>query len=191
MLEHIERLKYLQAVNLPDGIGRSLHQNRLLKLAREGGQMRAAELAKFEPQRRYATLVALVVEGIASVTDEIVDLHDRILGRIFSAAKQRHQQQFQEAGKAINDKVRLYSKIGRALLEARQSGTDAFAAIESVIPWDAFVASVTDAQKLAPSDDFDYLPRVADSRYSHRRYHHRLLHHCHHHCRYRCGYGYG
>ncbi len=170
MLEHIERLKYLQAVDLPDGIGRSLHQNRLLKLAREGGQMRAAELAKFEPQRRYATLVALVVEGVATVTDEIVDLHDRILGRIFNAAKQRHQQQFQEAGKAINDKVRLYSKIGRALLEARQSGTDAFAAIESVIPWEAFVASVTEAQKLAPSDDFDYLPRVVDSHAMVRRY---------------------
>ena len=170
VLEHIGRLKYLQAVDLPDGIGRSLHQNRLLKLAREGGQMRAAELAKFEPQRRYATLVALVVEGVATVTDEIVDLHDRILGRIFNAAKQRHQQQFQEAGKAINDKVRLYSKIGRALLEARQSGTDAFAAIESVIPWEAFVASVTDAQKLAPSDDFDYLPRVVDSHAMVRRY---------------------
>ncbi len=170
MLEHIERLKYLQAADLPDGIGRSLHQNRLLKLAREGGQMRAAELAKFEPLRRYGTLVALVVEGVATVTDEIVDLHDRILGRIFNAAKQRHQRQFQEAGKAINDKVRLYSKIGRALLEARQSGTDAFAAIESVIPWEAFVASVTEAQKLAPSDDFDYLPRVVDSHAMVRRY---------------------
>ncbi len=112
MLEHIERLKYLQAVDLPDGIGRSLHQNRLLKLAREGGQMPAAELAKFEPLRRYATLVALAVEGVATVTDEIVDLHDRILGRVFNAAKQRHQQQFQEASKTINDKVRLYSKIG-------------------------------------------------------------------------------
>ena len=81
-----------------------------------------------------------------------------------------HQQQFQEAGKAINDKVRLYSKIGRALLEARQSGTDAFAAIESVMPWEAFVASVTEAQKLAPSDDFDYLHRVADSHALVRRY---------------------
>ena len=65
MLGHIERLKYLQTVELPDGIGRSLHQNRLLKLAREGGQMRAAELAKFEPQRRYAPLVALVVGPVA------------------------------------------------------------------------------------------------------------------------------
>ena len=64
--------------------------NRLLKLAREGGQMRAAELAQFEPLRRCATLVTLVVEGVATVTDEIIDLHDRILGRIFNAAKQRH-----------------------------------------------------------------------------------------------------
>jgi len=92
MLEHIGRLGYLQAVGHPDGIGRSLHQNRLLKLAHTGGQTRAAELAKFEPQRRHATLVALVVEGVATVTDEIVDLHGRMLGRIFDAAKQRHQQ---------------------------------------------------------------------------------------------------
>jgi hypothetical protein len=31
-------------------------------------------------QRRYATLVALAIEGMATVTDEIIDLHDRILG---------------------------------------------------------------------------------------------------------------
>ena len=44
-----------------------IHQNRLLKIAREGGQMTPADLAKFEPQRRYATLVALAVEGTATV----------------------------------------------------------------------------------------------------------------------------
>ncbi|WP_458259588.1 MULTISPECIES: DUF4158 domain-containing protein [Enterobacter cloacae complex] len=78
MLEHIERLKAWQALDLPSGIERLVHQNRLLKIAREGGQMTPADLAKFEPQRRYATLVALAIEGMATVTDEIIDLHDRI-----------------------------------------------------------------------------------------------------------------
>ena len=87
MLEHIERLKAWQALDLPSGIERSVHQNRLLKIAREGGQMTPADLAKFEPQRRYATLVALAIEGMATVTDEIIDLHDRILGKLFNAAK--------------------------------------------------------------------------------------------------------
>ncbi len=135
MLEHIERLKTFQLVDLPEGLGRHIHQNRLLKLAREGGQMTPKDLGKFEPQRRYATLAAVVLESTATVIDELVDLHDRILVKLFSGAKHKHQQQFQKQGKAINDKVRLYSRIGQALLEAKESGSDPYAAIEAVIPW--------------------------------------------------------
>ena len=170
MLEHIERLKAWQALDLPAGIERQIHQNRLLKIAREGGQMTPADLAKFEPQRRYATLVALAIEGMATVTDEIIDLHDRIIGKLFNAAKNKHQQQFQASGKAINDKVRLYGRVGQALLEAKQSGADPFAAIESVLSWDAFAASVGEAQKLAQPAQFDFLHRIGESYSTLRRY---------------------
>ncbi len=96
--------------------------------------MTPKDLGKFEPQRRYATLAAVVLESTATVIDELVDLHDRILVKLFSGAKHKHQQQFQKQGKAINDKVRLYSRIGQALLEAKESGSDPYAAIEAVIP---------------------------------------------------------
>jgi hypothetical protein len=36
MLEHTDRLRALQALDLPDGIEKQVHQNRLLKMAREG-----------------------------------------------------------------------------------------------------------------------------------------------------------
>ena len=147
-MEHIERLKIFQLVGLPEGLDRLIHQNRLLKLAREGGQMTPQDLGKFESERRYATLAAVVLESTATVTDELVDLHDRILIKLFSSAKNKHQQQFQKQGKAINDKVRLYSKIGQALLEAKASGT-----IRSPpsrrSSWDEFAQSVTDAELLA------------------------------------------
>jgi len=170
MLEHIERLKAWQALDLPSGIERPVHQNRLLKIAREGGQMTPADLAKFEAQRRYATLVALAIEGMATVTDEIIDLHDRILGKLFNAAKNKHQQQFQASGKAINAKVRLFGRIGQALIEAKQAGRDPFAAIEAVMSWDAFAESVTEAQKLAQPEDFDFLHRIGESYATLRRY---------------------
>jgi predicted phosphatase len=170
MLEHIERLKVWQAFDLPEGIERLVHQNRLLKIAREGGQMTPADLAKFEPQRRYATMVALAIESMATVADEIIDLHDRILGRLFNAAKKKHQQQFQASGKAINANVRLFGRIGQVLIEARQSGRDPFAAIESIISWDAFAKSVSEAQKLAQLDDFDFLYLVGESYATLRRY---------------------
>ncbi|WP_435322605.1 hypothetical protein, partial [Klebsiella sp. HN106] len=40
-------------------------------------------------------------------------------------------------------------RIGQALIDAKQSGRDAFAAIEAVMSWDSFAESVTEAQKLA------------------------------------------
>ncbi len=170
MLEHIERLKTFQALYLPDGIGRQVHQNRLLKIAREGAQMAPADLAKFENERRYATLVAVALEGMATVTDEISDLHDRILVKLFSTAKNKHHQQFQSQGKVINDKVRLYSRIGRALLEAKQAGADPYAAIETVIPWDDFERSVSEASQLAQPESFDHLHLVSEQFSTLRRY---------------------
>jgi hypothetical protein len=175
MLEHIERLNAWLALDLPSGLERLIHQNRLLKIAREGGQMTPADLARFEPQRRYATLVALAIEGMATVTDEIIDLHDRILGKLFNDAKRKHQQQFQASGKAINAKVRLFGRIGQALIDARQSGDDPFTAIEAVMSWDAFAESVSDAQKLAQPEDFDFLPRIGESYATLRRYAPELL----------------
>lgn len=170
MREHIERLKVFQSLALPDGLGRQIHQNRLLKMAREGAQMTPRDLAKFEDERRYATLAALAIEGMATVTDELVDLHDRIMIKLFSAAKNKHQQDFQKQGKAINDKVRLYSKVGRALVEAKESGGDPYAAIEAILPWSEFALSVTEAGQLAQPESFDHLPLVGDQYSTLRRY---------------------
>ncbi|MCL7659872.1 hypothetical protein M8360_31175, partial [Klebsiella pneumoniae] len=84
MVEHIGRLKTFRVESWPEGVGRHTDENRLLKLAREGGQMTPKDLGKFEPQRRYATLAAVVLESTATVIDELVDLHDRILVKLFS-----------------------------------------------------------------------------------------------------------
>lgn len=170
MLEHIERLKIWKSLDLPAGIHQNVHQNRLLKIAREGAQMTSADLSKFETQRRYATLAALAIEGIATITDEIIDLHDRIIGKLFNSARQKHQQEFQASGKAINDKVRLYGRIGQALIEAKHNKNDPFSAIESILPWESFIASVNEAQKLAQPEEFDFLHHIGDGYTTLRRY---------------------
>lgn len=175
MLKHIECLKTWQALELPFGIEKQVHQNRLLKIAREGAQMTPADLARFEAQRRYASLVAVAIESMATVTDEIIDLHDRILGKLFNAAKNKHHQQFQTSAKSINHKLRLYGRIGKVLLDAKQNCSDPFAAIESVISWDDFATSVTEAQKLAQPADFDFLHHLGKSYSTLRRYAPKLL----------------
>jgi TnpA family transposase len=175
ILEHLERLRAIRDLGLPDDLERSVHQNRLLKLAREGGQTTAQHLRVLEPLRRYAILVAVMLETRATLTDEIIDLHDRILGMLFNRAKRDHAEQFQHSGKAINEKVRLFYKVGQALLEAKQSGKDPFSAIEAILPWEDFTASVAEAEKLAKPEGFDFLYRLTDGYTQLRRYTPELL----------------
>jgi TnpA family transposase len=170
ILLHIERLKIIQELNLPDEAGRTVHQNWLRKLAGEGGRMTTQHLIDLEESRRYATMVAVVLDTRATLIDEIIDLHDRILGTLFSRAKRQHAEQFQQSGRSINDQLRLYTRIGNALLEAKETGGDAFTAIEAVLPWEAFRESVSDTQKLTRSESFDYLPLIGDGFAQLRRY---------------------
>ena len=116
MMEHIERLREFQTLALPEGLERRVHQNGLLRMAREGGQMTTQNLSKFESRRKNATLVAPAIEGTATVIDQIIDLPDRIIGKLLNAARHKHQQRLLQSGWKINDPLLLYGKIGRALV---------------------------------------------------------------------------
>lgn len=170
ILVHLERLNTVRELDLPTGLEHTVHQNRLLKLAREGGQMTAQHLRDLEPTRRYATLAAILLDTRATLIDEIIDLHDRFMGSQFNKAKRTHAERFQRSGKEINNKVRLYSRVGRALLDAKEAGSDPFAAIEAIMPWAAFSESIAEAEKLAQSENFDYLALIGSGFNSLQRY---------------------
>lgn len=78
ILYHIERLNFIKRLSLPENIGKNVHQNRLSKLAREGKNMFARDIGELEPKRRYATLVAIIIDTKSSIIDEIIDLNDKM-----------------------------------------------------------------------------------------------------------------
>jgi hypothetical protein len=75
----------------------------LVQIAREGTGTDAAHLRSFSPERRYATLVASVLDTATILIDETLEMHERFLGKLFNKAERRHLATFQEQGKAIND----------------------------------------------------------------------------------------
>jgi hypothetical protein len=56
---------------------------------------------------------------------------------------------------APSTRIRLYARVGAALIAARDNKQDAFDAITAAIPWDRFLASVEEAEALAQSEEFD------------------------------------
>ncbi|MET4001667.1 MULTISPECIES: Tn3 family transposase [Arthrobacter] len=161
MNEHIDRLTTWRALDLPWDAGKLVHRNRLLKLAREGASMTAADLAKFEPGRRYATLFAMSVESMATVTDEIIDLHDRIIGRIIRTARNKQNQNTLASRATVAAMMRLHSKLGDTLIAAKENGEDPFAAIETAIGWESLAESIAQAKDLTRPALEDHLALVS------------------------------
>ena len=161
----IERLSLVRALGIEPERALRVHQNYWLKLAREGGQSTVQHLAELEPLRRYATLTALVLELKATLTDEALRMFEHLVGQLFKKSERTHAEQFHASGKSINEKVRLYARVGQALIQARFSGGDVFAAIEAVLPWPKFESTVAEAQTLAQPEAFDFLA-LLDDRYS-------------------------
>ena len=108
------------------GRGHRVHQARLAQLAREAGRTTVQHIAGYERQRRHATLVAISLDLSASLTDQAIDLFDRLVGAMFRKAEGRHARAFQADARAINEKVRLYARVGAALIAAREGKQDAY-----------------------------------------------------------------
>jgi hypothetical protein len=155
MLGLIKRLNHVRAIGIDAARGHRVHQTRLAQLAHEAGRTTAQHIAGYERQRRYATLVAITLDLGPALTDQAIDLFERLIGTMFSKAETRHARAFQADGRAINEKVRLYARVGAALIAAREAGQDPFEAITAVMPWERFRASVAEAEALARPEDFD------------------------------------
>ena len=138
MLGLIERLEHLQGIGIAPSRGHLVHHARLAQLAREAGRTTVQHIADYERPRRHATLVAISLDLSASLTDQAVDLFDRLVGAMFRKAKGRHARAFQADARAINEKVRLYARVGAALIAARDDKQDAYNAIIALIPWEKF-----------------------------------------------------
>ena len=82
---------------------------------------------------------------------------------MFRKADERHARAFQADGRAINEKVRLYARVGAALIAARDNKQDAYGAIATVIPWERFRATVAEAEALArPDSRFDTIEKLGE-----------------------------
>lgn len=174
-LKVVERLEFIRHLNLDSGCLKRVHQNRLLQFTRTGAKSTPAHLSRLDELRRYAILVAFLIEWSASLVDYAIGMHDKMMGKLFNKSEHQHGDKFQRDGKAINEKVRLYAQVGKALIAARDESNDTYQAIESVLNWEKFITTVAEAEKLVRPADFDYL-ELLDNRYSQlRRYTPKLL----------------
>jgi hypothetical protein len=145
------RLDVLRRIGLEEARRRTVHANRYAILAREARILPARELLRFAPERRLATLVAFVLERQATLTDLAVEMFDKLVGTARRTADKRHQENLLLQAKMLAVVARDHAALGRALLEARRTGSSLADAIERALGWEQLAASVEAAEDATSS----------------------------------------
>lgn len=152
----IERLEYIRGIELSINTGK-IHPNRFIQLARLGARYEPHSFRRFNETKRYAILVAYLLNVSQDLIDQAIEIHDRQIMILQSKGRKAQEEIQKQNGKSVNEKVIHYADLGAALIRARNEGLDPFASLEAVMPWEKIVASVEEAKKLARPMDYDYL----------------------------------
>lgn len=175
ILALLDRLEAIRALGLREGLASQVHPNRLRLMAREGAQITPQHYREFEPGRRYALLIATLLDRAEQVTDEVLDLHDRMMLNLNRQTRHRQETRVLEGHQALSTSLTVFARAGQALLKAREQQHDPFEAIEKVLPWDTFTRAVEELLTLASPGSGDALAFLGLHYTTVRRYAPRLL----------------
>jgi len=151
----LERLAYVRTLGLPTPDTR-LHPNRLRQLAGRGGQYAAQPLARFVGDQRYCLLGAYLPDLGTSLTDQTLDMLDKILDELVRKGNKKQERHFQTNVRAMNANLAVLATASDALLIARRDGLEPFAAVFDAVGGESqLAASVESAKKLIRPLDLD------------------------------------
>jgi hypothetical protein len=167
-LKVIERLEYIRELHLQVDT-KEIHPNRLRQLSKIGARYEPHSFRRFDDPKKYAILVAYLLELIQDLTDQAFEIHDRQIMNLLSKGRKAQEEIQKQNGKTINEKVVQFADLGAALIQARNDGIDP-KALQAVMPWDQLIASVEEAKRLARPVDYDYLDLLEKKFYTLRKY---------------------
>jgi TnpA family transposase len=150
----VDRLTFLRNLDLP-APDRQLHPHRLRQLARRSAQYPVQPLAHFPPERRQTLLAAELPDLRADLTDQALDMLDKLLGELLRKGERKQEARFQTNAKVLNRHLSVFIAASDALLTARRDGLDPFAAVFEVVPEETLAATVASSKQLVRPLDFN------------------------------------
>ncbi|GAA5534097.1 Tn3 family transposase [Deinococcus aluminii] len=163
LLRLLDRLGFVRSFPVRHPLLASLPQNRLDHLAAEGKRLGASNLADYEPSRRRATILARLIDLSQTLTDDILEMHDRLMLSYLRESEREGMAVFQEQGKTVLERLRTFQQVCEALVEAREQEADPFRAVEAVLPWSTLVATVRDTEAAEQAGQLDPMHHLLKS----------------------------
>ena len=113
----VAKLAFLRQLGAHEWDLSDLNPNRRKFLAQVGRRSTSQTLQRMPDRRRYPILVVLLHETTLDLVNEIVDLFNRALKKTGSRSRRELEAWRVATAQASNEKVRLFSRLGRLVLD--------------------------------------------------------------------------
>jgi Tn3 transposase DDE domain len=156
-IDRLDEIRQL-AAGLPSAD--RLPKTRILALARFAGAAKAQAVARLPNGRRAATLLAFIRSLEASAQDDVLDLFDLIVTRLFVEAVRKGRKARLRTLRDLDAAALTLSKVCALVLDGAVADGDLRAAMFAIVPQAALEAAVAQVDSLTrPPDDpyFDEL----------------------------------
>ncbi len=137
-----------------------VHPNRIKLLARRARQKSNWEIKRADETQQRVLLACFLHEALQDITDQAIEMQMQLIYRIFRRAERKRDAEFAAEGQAINDKVLLFNKIGRIILNEKNVPNMKVRpqVYERVIPREQLAEAVTEGKALARPADSMHCP---------------------------------
>jgi TnpA family transposase len=146
VLALLDKLAFVRTFPVQSNLRAFVPQSRLEHLAEEARRLSASHLGDFEPQRRRATLMAYLFHLSETLTDAVLDMHDRVMVGLLRDGEREAAEVFGEQGPPLVEQFGTFRSVCAALIAAREQGADPYQAIEAVVNWQQLVETVRERE---------------------------------------------
>ena len=157
LLTLLDKLAFVRTFPVQGNLEAHLPRSRLEHLAQEASRLSASHLADFEPNRRRATLMARLLDLSSTLTDELLDMHDRLMVSLLRGGERESALAYQVQGPTVVEQLGQFQQVLGAVVLAREQQRDPYQAIEAVLPWEELVQQVRDPKNHLAAEQLDPL----------------------------------
>lgn len=116
ILETLDKIAFLQQHQVNQWNLTQLNPNRINHLARIGARATNQYLQRANGAKRYPILVAFLKQSLYNFTDDLIEMVDQRIWKLYGEAKRNFEQDRLKATETINEKLQTLYDLGQLLL---------------------------------------------------------------------------
>jgi len=160
--EILDRLQFVRQVGIPAKQAAMIHPDRYRQFVREARASPAYMIERYSRARRRATLVAHLIDLEERLTDAAIEMADKLIGGVFSRAKNAQARRYVATTKDVSRLMRLFRGTIDALSMAVENNADPIAAIDKSVGWETLLKARAEVGTVAETADEDPLILAVD-----------------------------